>query len=149
MPKYNHMVIKKGGTFMHNQKTSQDKPSGSIGDIIVSIIVLVLLFYKLILPKIDSSWIIDEAYSGVKKIVYENYGEIPEMTGKLIYKEDNHYIVAIKYEIPKWNWKASVACHIVGTNRKNCSVYGITKEQDYNTNYDARVEELKALWGIK
>lgn len=99
-------------------------------------------------PKLNTSWAVDEACDEVKSQVYRDYGEIPKMSGKLIYKKGQHHIVVVKYEIPKWEIEWSRACLVYGYRESNCFVSKMTTENTADYDYKSKLEELKALWSL-
>ena len=119
-----------------------------------AVIILVLLIISVIRfcssavgTKNDTSWAVDAACKKVKSVVYKDYGEIPDVSGKLIYKDGEHYIVAVRYEIPDW-WDGSRACLVYGYEESNCFVEHVTTDMSYDCDYKARLDELKALWAL-
>lgn len=115
----------------------------------LSLIVLMVIWgIRYFGPKIDTSWAVDKACAEVKSEVYNDYGEIPRVSGELIYKDGQNYIVVVKYEIPGWDWEASCACLVYGYRESNCFVSRMTTEMSYDYNYKASLDELKALWAL-
>lgn len=115
---------------------------------VICLILLVIWGIKEYAPKIDTSWAVECACTKVKSEVYKDYGEVPEVSGELIYKDEQDYIVVVKYELPEFGWEASVACHVFGFRESNCYVSGMTKEYSYNFDYKDDLDELKALWEL-
>lgn len=130
-----------------NTNTTNNTSQINFYSIFVLIVALLFVGYKYILPRVDTSWVVDAAVAEVKSDVYSQYGEIPSMSGELIYKNGQDYIVIVKYTLPEWKWKASCACHVYGYRKSNVSVMGMTNELGYDYKYGT--EELKALWGIE
>lgn len=114
--------------------------------IIIFVAICTILYFG---SKMDTSWAIDKACTEVKSDVYQNYGEIPKISGNIIYHEEQKYIVVVKYEIPRLGWKASCACLVYGYREDNCYVTNMTAEMSYNYNYEDNLEQLKALWALK
>jgi len=114
------------------------------------LVVLVALFWavRYFGPKVDQSWVIDEACTEVESQVYIEYGEIPTaVRGEIIYQNGQNYIVIVKYHVPGWDWDGSRACHIYGYRKSNCALMEMTNELSYDYAYNAA--ELKALWAIE
>lgn len=113
------------------------------------LIVLVVIWnVRYFGPKIDTSWAVDKACAEVKSEIYNEYREVPQVSGKIVYKDGENYIVAVKYEVPGWKHQASCACLVYGYRESNCSVSRMTTEMSYNYNYKANLNELKALWAL-
>ena len=123
-------------------------PKINLGAIIGLVLIMLFLGYKYLLPKIDTSWVVDAAVAEVKSDVYRDYGEIPSLNGRIIYQDKQNYIVAVTYRIPEYSWKASCACRVYGYREDNVSVIGMTSEMPYDYDYRAHLEELKAMWGL-
>lgn len=100
-------------------------------------------------PKTGTPWAINKACLEVKSEVYRGWGEIPTVSGEQIYQHDAYYIVAVKYELPKAGWEASYACLVYGHSEKGASVLYMTTEKAYDYDYEAKLEELKALWALE
>lgn len=131
----------------HSQNTDTAAPKANIFSIILVIAVIVFIGYKYVMPKIDKSWVVDAAIREVKSNVYNDYGEIPNIRGNVIYKSGQHYIVIVKYSLPELDWKGSCACHVYGYRKGNVFVNGMTNELPGD--YEYNTEELKAMWGIE
>lgn len=99
------------------------------------------------LPKIDTSWVVETAVAEVKSDVYKTYGEIPIVEGRILYNNDQRYVVLAKYRLPEFGWEGSCACYVYGYREGNAFVSGMTNEMAYE--YPYNTEELKALWGIE
>ena len=127
-----------------------NKSKPTINPISLVALILILAFYGMrqFGPKLNTSWVVDEACTKAKSNVYQSYGEIPRISGQIIYQNQQNYIVAVKYSLPDGGWKASCACHVYGYRESNVVVLGTTNEMSYDYNYKASVEELKALWAI-
>ena len=121
------------------------KPTAS--SIIFLIAVLIFFGYKYAWPKIDTSWVVDAACAEVKSQVYSDYGEVPRVSGNILYKNGQHYIVITTYRLSEFDWEGKIACHVYGYRKSNCYVTGMTNEMPEN--YHFNTEELKALWGIE
>lgn len=119
---------------------------GRILSVIATVIAIVFLISRHISPSLDDSWAVDKACTEVKSEVYQTYGEIPSLTGSVLYNKDQHYIVLVKYRVSGWDWEASRVCHIYGYGEDNCHLNNMTKELAYDYSYN--IEELKALWAI-
>ena len=121
---------------------------------LISIILVVLMITIFSACKLfennenSTSWATEKACAEVKSDVYNTYGEIPRVSGNLIYANEPHYIIAVKYELPEFDWKGSAACHIYGYSESNCHLSGMTKEMAYNYDYKAHLDELKAMWAL-
>lgn len=131
-----------------SQTTSARKSTGIKWTSVALVVILAFFIIKYVVPKVNTSWATDKACAAVKSEVYSQYGEIPRVTGEIVYRKGEHYIVAVKYELPDLGWKASCACLIYGYRKSNCVVSGMTNELPYSCNYDSRVDELKVLWGL-
>ena len=99
-------------------------------------------------PKVNKSWVTDVACTEVKSEVYKDFGEVPIVSGKILYQNDNHYIVAVNYQFQNEKWSGSVACHVIGYRESNCFVSGMTNDFDFDYDFSSRLDELKALWAI-
>ena len=115
--------------------------------IILLIAVLVFCGYKYVWPKVNTSWVVDAACTEVKSQVYSDYGEVPSVSGSILYKNGQDYIVIVSYSLREFDWDGKVACHVYGYRKSNCYVTGMTQEM--SKNYKFNTEELKALWGIE
>ena len=127
-------------------ESTNSKTSPNYFSIIVLIAISVFLGYKYVLPKIDTSWVVDVACTEVKSQVYSKYGEIPSVSGNILYENGQDYIVVVSYNLREIDWEGKVACHVYGYRKSNCYVTGMTQEM--SKGYKFNTEELKALWGI-
>ena len=95
-----------------------------------------------------NEWAIDEACTEVKGQVYSEYGEMPSgISGSILYKNGQDYIVIVSYKLKEFGWEGQVACHVYGYRKSNCFVKGTTKEMPKG--YEFGIEEIKALWRIE
>lgn len=115
--------------------------------IILLVVVLVFFGYKYVWPKVNTSWVVDAACTEVKSQVYSDYGEVPSVSGSILYKNGQDYIVVVSYSLREFDWEGKVACHVYGFRKSNCYVTGMTQEM--SKGYKFNTEELKALWGIE
>lgn len=115
------------------------------------ILLLALAGYwliRLLGPKVSAHAVIEAACGKVKSTGYSAYGEIPECQGDVIYHDGDDYIVAVQYVFPELDWRASRACHVKAYEKDLISVVGMTQEYGYDLDYQARLEELRALWEL-
>ena len=128
-----------------NSNTKQNQPNYFA--IIMLVVVIGFCVYKYVWPKINTSWVVDAACTEVKSQVYSDYGEIPSVSGSILYKNGQDYIVVVSYDLREIDWEGKIACHVYGYRKSNCYVTGMTREMpdDYRFN----IEELKALWSIE
>ena len=131
-----------------NTSATARKPVAIKWSSLIVVVILVIWGVRYFGSKIDTSWAVDKACAEVKIEVYNDYGEVPRVSGELIYKDEQNYIVAVKYEVPGWDWEASCACLVYGYRESNCFVSRMTTEMSYNYNYKANLDELKALWAL-
>ena len=115
--------------------------------VILLIAVLVFCGYKYVWPKVNTSWVVDAACTEVKSQVYSDYGEVPSVSGSILYKNGQDYIVIVSYNLREIDWEGKVACHVYGYRKSNCYVTGMT--QELSKGYSFNTEELKALWGLE
>lgn len=129
--------------------STTDRKTGAVKWSSLILIVLVIIWgVKYLGPQINTSWAVDEACREVKSEVYSDYGEIPQVSGELIYKDGEKHVVVVKYKIPGWSWEASCACLVYGYREGNCDVTKMTTEMPYNYNYKTNLNELKARWSL-
>lgn len=138
----NNVELQSGGTTpVHNQSKKN-------WTFILPIAVLLIGYLIIYIPRLSTSWTVDEACNEVKSKVYNEYGVIPQVSGELIYKDRPNYIVVVRYEIPEWDYKASRACVVFGFRKNSGFVKGMTSEMSYNFDYEANLDEIKALWSL-
>ena len=99
--------------------------------------------------KAGTPWAINKACLEVKSDVYQDWSEIPTVSGEQIYHNGANYIVAVKYKLPKSGLGGSCACLVYGYSEDNCFVSHMTTERAYDFDYEAKLEELKALWALE
>jgi len=144
-----------GNINKNNSNVSECKEDSTIDiyDQIFRIIALILigalLFWRFAIPKIDLSWQVDAACLEVKSEVYDNYNEIPELDGEIIYKNEYDYIVVVRYILKDSGIKGSYACHIWGIREGSSHLSGMTTELPYDYDYSNDIEKLKATFKIK
>ena len=131
-----------------NATTPVRKPAAIKWSSLFLIVLVVIWGVRYFGPKVDTSWAVDKACAEVKSEVYNDYGEVPRVSGELIYKDGENYIIVVKYEVPGWKWEASCACLVYGYRESNCFVSRMTTEMSYDYNYKANLDELKALWAL-
>jgi len=127
-----------------NNSNTESKPN--MFSLVFLIAVIIFFCYKFIGPKINTSWVVDKACAEVRSQIYSDYGEIPSVSGKIVYKDGHEYIVVVSYDLHEINWEGKIACYVYGYRKSNCYVKGMTQEMPRN--YKFKTEELKALWRI-
>lgn len=94
------------------------------------------------------SWAVDEACMEVKSRLYAASGEIPNVSGKVLYENGQDCIVIVSFDFPELNWENSKACHVVyGHRKETCYTSHILDAP--SSDYEFDVEELKVLWKIE
>lgn len=136
---------------MENTERKENKKSGILSLVYILVVLILLVSWGAhkLGPKINKSWAIEVACTEVTSAVYNEFGEIPEVSGKLIYHDDADYIVAVNYMVPAWGLEGSRACHVYGYRENNCFVSGMTKDMSYGYDFSPRLNELKAMWALK
>lgn len=99
-------------------------------------------------PKVNTSWVVDEACTKIKSEVYNDWGEVAQVSGEVIYKKGQDYIVAVQYKLQGSSFQGSYACHVYGYRKNNCYVSSLTTEMPYAYDYEDHIDELKALWEL-
>lgn len=127
--------------------TNNPEKTPNYFSIILLVAVLIFCGYKYVWPKVNTSWVVDAACTEVKSQVYSDYGEVPSVSGSILYKNGQDYIVVVSYSLREIDWEGKVACHVYGYRESNCHVTGMTQEMAKG--YKFNTEELKALWGIE
>ena len=70
-----------------NTSATARKPVAIKWSSLIVVAILVIWGVRYFGPKIDTSWAVDKACAEVKSEVYNDYGEVPRVSGELIYKD--------------------------------------------------------------
>lgn len=67
------------------ERTGRNKGTSFKFSTVIILLLLVIWGIRYFGPKIDTSWAVDAACAKVKSEVYSDYGDIPRVSGELIY----------------------------------------------------------------
>ena len=143
------------GAFCNTSNPVRSNAQGtlSILKVIVIVVLISIPMIRMLIynygPRMDTSWVVKDTCTEMKSEVYNEYGEIPNISGKIIYENHPDYIVVVKYTLPEWGWEGSRACHVYGYREDICHVSGKTREMPYDYDYVSMLDELKAMWALK
>jgi len=88
--------------------------------------------------------ILEEAEERVNQSVYTDLGIVAEcFDSEIIYEEDGEYLVAVRYGLDSRDWDGCYCVHMNGEYAVGC-----TTMLPSGYDFDERLEELKALFGI-
>ncbi len=120
----------------------------TIGAVLVIILSVVWIFgdFDLIggLFGTSDSTCIEAAEKGVKSQVYKELGVVADrFDSEVIYKDGNDRLIAVKYAFDDGDWGGAYCLYLVGEY-----VVNGTSMLPPGFDFDAQLEELKALFGL-
>lgn len=93
--------------------------------IIFLIVVLVFCGYKYVWSKVNTSWVVDAACTEVKSLVYSDYGEVPSVSGSILYQNVQDYIVVVSYSLGEFDWDGNTQTVTINSGSASNSAFAI------------------------